>query len=442
MFHGDELPPSRRNTRTPGAELPETALTPPEGGWPVWYLTDEDDVGESTEQGIIVRLLLAALAELARERGWARSLVAGDQFFAWVEAHPLVRISPDVYVLDDPPPRPYPASWQTWRGHSPPRFAVEVVSEEWKKDYEDGPRKYAQLGARELVIFDPDAVHHPRGPRVALQVYRRGADDSWTRVAAGAGPVHSVEIDAWLVVVPGPHLRIARDAAGADLVQTPEEQLLALRRELRHNNPDSELRRENHELGRQMDELRRQLADLRLENAQLRRENAQLGLGNAHISRENAELHHEIGELRRENAELRRENSEFRARIAAQADRIAAQTDRIHGLESTVHAQAATILTLESTVADQAATILALESTVRDQAATIAALESTVAEQAATIRDQAATIATLESTVAAQAATIRDQAATILALEAKVTGLEAKVAALEATVASLLARLG
>ena len=421
MFHGDELPPSRRNTRTPGAELPETALTPPEGGWPVWYLTDEDDVGESTEQGIIVRLLLAALAELARERGWARSLVAGDQFFAWVEAHPLVRISPDVYVLDDPPPRPYPASWQTWRGHSPPRFAVEVVSEEWKKDYEDGPRKYAQLGARELVIFDPEAVHHPRGPRVALQVYRRGADDSWTRVAAGAGPVHSVEIDAWLVVVPGPHLRIARDPAGADLVQTPEEQLLALRRELRHNNPDSELRRENHELGRQMDELRRQLADLRLENAQLRRENAQLGLGNAHISRENAELLHEIGELRRENAELRRENSEFRARIAAQSDRIAAQTDRIHGLESTLHTQAATIA---------------------DQAATILALESTVADQAATIRNQAATILALESTVADQAATIRDQAATIRALEAKVTGLEAKVAALEATVASLLARLG
>ncbi len=263
-----------RNTAAARTDLQVTALTPPEGGWAAWYLTDEDDMGESIEQGIIIRLLLATLAELARERGWQRSLVASDQFFAWVEGEPLVRVSPDVYVLDDPPAA-YPGSWQTWRaGHPPPRFAVEVVSATWKKDYREAPNKYEQLGARELIIFDPAAAAAPRLRRFPLQVYRRTANGAWKRVLAGPGPVHSVELDAWLVVVPGPRLRIARDPAGRDLVQTPEEQVLALRE---------------------------QVLDLHQENRELRRENA---------------------ELRRENAELRRENAELRTTVAAQSERI------------------------------------------------------------------------------------------------------------------------
>ena len=258
LLRREDCSVASRNSDAPDAESP--GLTPPEGGWSAWYLTDEDDVGESTEQGIIVRLLLAALAELARERGWARSLVAGDQFFAWVEAHPLVRVSPDVYLLDDPPAPPYPGMWQTWRpGHPPPRFAVEVVSDRWQKDYRDAPRKYDQLGARELVIFDPDAATAPRLRRVPLQVYRRDASGTWTRVAAGPGPVHSAELDAWLVIVPGPRLRIARDPAGLDLIPTADELAHDSRTiitNLLHAN--AELRRENAELRRENAELRRE----------------------------------------------------------------------------------------------------------------------------------------------------------------------------------------
>ena len=205
---------------------------PPEGGWAAWYLRDEDDVGESTEQGITVRTLLAALTELARERGWARTLVAGDQFFAWVESEPLVRISPDVYLLDDPPTPPYPAMWRTWlEGQAAPRFAVEVVSDDWAKDYIHAPRKYDQLGTRELVVFDPEAALPRRGRRIVLQMFRRDAGGALVRVEAGEGPVHSAELDAWLVVQRGPagaRLRIARDASGTDLVATSEELVGAL----------------------------------------------------------------------------------------------------------------------------------------------------------------------------------------------------------------------
>lgn len=197
--------------------------------WSAWYLTDEEDMGESCEQGEIIRLLLSLLGELAVERAWPSTLCAGNQFFAWVREEPLVRVSPDVYLLDDPPPPPRPKMWQTWlAGHKAPRWAVEVVSDEWKKDYDDGPPKYAQLGTRELVIFDPEAAvsAEQREPRVPLQVYRRDADGAFVRVYRGDGPALSEELGCYLVILregATARLRIARDAAGADLVPTANE---------------------------------------------------------------------------------------------------------------------------------------------------------------------------------------------------------------------------
>jgi Uma2 family endonuclease len=197
--------------------------------WTGWYLTDEDDIGEGGEQNLIIRALISILTELARERGWQDVHIGADQFFAWVESEPLVRVSPDVYLLDHPPPRPLPASWQTWQpGHRPPRLAFEIVSEEtWQKDYREAPKKYAQLGTRELVVFDPEAAAgRARGAeREALQVFRREADSGFVRVYHGAGPARSEELVAWLVVLREGEvatLGISRDAEGQDLVPTLE----------------------------------------------------------------------------------------------------------------------------------------------------------------------------------------------------------------------------
>lgn len=200
--------------------------------WSAWYLRDEDDVGESVEQSSILQLLLSALGQLAVERGWKNLLWSGDNYFAWVREEPLVRVSPDAYLLDDPPPPPRPRSWQTWLpGHRPPRWAVEVVSEDWKKDYEDNPPKYAQLGAKELVIFDPEATAgDDERVRVPLQVYRRGPDGAFVLAYRGDGPAFSEEIAAYLAVVEeegAPRLRITRDAEGKDWVPTAEERALA-----------------------------------------------------------------------------------------------------------------------------------------------------------------------------------------------------------------------
>ena len=185
-----------RRSRPPAAWVvldPVQAGLDGEVDWSSWYLTDEDDLGEGTEQFLIAQAVYSTLLVLARERGWT-AFVGRDQVFAWVEDEPLVRVSPDAYVLAGAAPSPLPAMWETWRpGHAPPRVAVEVVWEDtWREDYQDNPPKYAQLGAEELVIFDPGATPaRPAAERVPLQVFRRTSEGAFLRVHAGATPARS-----------------------------------------------------------------------------------------------------------------------------------------------------------------------------------------------------------------------------------------------------------
>lgn len=198
--------------------------------WSSWYLTDEEDMGESGEQDQIIWAIRSALMELSRERGWDRVYIGADQFFAWLEHEPLVRVSPDVYLLDGQFPPPLPAMWETWRPEHPaPRWALEIVSgERWAKDYHQNPPKYAQLGVRELIVFDPEAaVGTTSNPeRVPLQLFRREDDGTFVREHGGEGPVFSRELDVWVVVRhegAAARLALSRDSKGLDLVPTVEE---------------------------------------------------------------------------------------------------------------------------------------------------------------------------------------------------------------------------
>ncbi len=206
--------------------------------WSRWYL-DEDDMVEGFEQGVIIRTLISALEELARLRGWENVVFGADNYFSWVPSEPLVRISPDVYLIDNPPPPPRPASWQTWLpGHHPPRWALEIVSSDWKKDYEEAPPKYSHLGCSELVIFDPDAARSATNNqlRTPLTMYRRGEDGFFVRVYSGHGPVYSVELNVWLSVHQEgtvARLRPCFDEAGEQLVPTAAERALAAEKRIR-----------------------------------------------------------------------------------------------------------------------------------------------------------------------------------------------------------------
>ncbi|MBI2378326.1 MAG: Uma2 family endonuclease [Deltaproteobacteria bacterium] len=202
--------------------------------WSSWYLTDDDDMGQSPKHGIQSIDFHSSLKVLASERGWTDVFVGMDAYFAWVPHEPLVRISPDAYLLDRPPPD-LPEVFETWQpGISPPRFALEVIGkrrERVEKDLSQNPPKYAQLGAQELIVFDPEAVmHRPRRrkPRIPLTIFRRDQDGIFSRIYAGDGndPVRTEQLDAWVVVRVEngiPKLRICRDEGGSSVVPTQGE---------------------------------------------------------------------------------------------------------------------------------------------------------------------------------------------------------------------------
>jgi Uma2 family endonuclease len=186
----------------------------PEG--PVPESVPHDEAAEALKL-----LLLPWAARAGRPLRIARNLA-----IRWIERAPLVGIDPDVCVLDPPPPNASDLdSLCLWRtGHEAPSLCVEVVSKNHPhKDYRDVHERYAALGARELVVFDPLLAGPPSlGGPVSIQVWRRDPSGAFERIYAGPGPVFSEVLEAWLRVDQR-HLAISDDRAGKRPWRTHEE---------------------------------------------------------------------------------------------------------------------------------------------------------------------------------------------------------------------------
>ncbi|HET7542388.1 MAG TPA: Uma2 family endonuclease [Polyangiaceae bacterium] len=162
---------------------------------------------------------------------WAGSaarpvFVARNLAVRWLEARPAIGIDPDVCLLDPPPPEVESlSSLCLWKpGHVPPTLAFEVVSQSHPyKDYVGIQERYATIGTRELVVFDP-LLQGPKslGGPVLFQLWRRGSDELFERVYAGTGPVFCETLDAWLAEEGG-LLRISRSRLGEDRWLTEQE---------------------------------------------------------------------------------------------------------------------------------------------------------------------------------------------------------------------------
>ncbi len=191
-----------------------------------WEVPDEH-VGQSLGQSEIIGVLRSSLERLARQRGWKSVRVGSNNYFAWIRERPLVRVSPDVYLLDDPP-RGISDHWRAWLpGIRPPRWALEIVFEDWQKNYDPDPAKYEMLGTRELVVFRPDAAGRIDGTDQApLTVYRRTEEGAFVVSYQGPGPVFSEELGVALVVVgEGDEslLRLSEHEASTGIVLTATE---------------------------------------------------------------------------------------------------------------------------------------------------------------------------------------------------------------------------
>ena len=146
-----DRPAAKRPPRAPQVvRNPNSDLAITDIDWTAWYLTEEDDIGESWTHANISSMFEDLLKRWLAERDDPTGRVGRNVFLQWVPGQPLVQISPDAFVVQSAP-EPLPNSVQTWLpGHYPPRFALEVVSDDWRKDYHDNPPKYAHMGCREL----------------------------------------------------------------------------------------------------------------------------------------------------------------------------------------------------------------------------------------------------------------------------------------------------
>jgi hypothetical protein len=135
----------------------------------------------------------------------------------FLEEHPTTGIDPDVCVLAPPPPNlDELGSVCLWKpGHVAPPICFEIVSANHPyKDYSVLQDRYAALGTRELVVFDP-LLAGPRslGGPVSLQLWRRDPSGPFERLHFANTSAYSEVLDAWLVP-DGRLLRIADDRQG------------------------------------------------------------------------------------------------------------------------------------------------------------------------------------------------------------------------------------
>jgi hypothetical protein len=177
---------------------------------------DSEPEDERVPEGKLHKLLTTFLFELLIYAFGDRHTIGGDQFLFWNARDPERRCAPDAFVKLGRPDEVF-RSWKTWE-RGTPELVVEVEGEAsgQRHPWRDRLERYHELGAREVVRFDFDA---PPGERV--HVWDRIEDDLVERVVERES-TPCLSLGLWWVVRDvsglGPALRLARDAAGEDLV--------------------------------------------------------------------------------------------------------------------------------------------------------------------------------------------------------------------------------
>jgi hypothetical protein len=198
----------------------------------------------------------------------------------FLEEHPTTGIDPDVCVLAPPPANlDELGSVCLWKpGHVAPPICFEIVSANHPyKDYSVLQDRYAALGTRELVVFDP-LLAGPRslGGPVSLQLWRRDPSGPFERVHFSSMPAYSEVLDAWLVP-DGRLLRIADDRQGTRrwLTEAEYAQLDAERAQADAERAQADAERAQADAERAQADAERAQVDAEAQRSRAEREQAQ-----------------------------------------------------------------------------------------------------------------------------------------------------------------------
>jgi Uma2 family endonuclease len=181
----------------------------------------EDEVGEHEIQTYILELLRPLVARYLAEQG-IEAHAGSDQFIYWRQHDPRACVAPDIYVLPGVPQNIAIASWKVWERGVIPDFCIEVVGSRPNKDYDDSPRRHAELGVQELIVFDP----FPEEGQASLSVYRHDGSDLRMVEATNGDRVWSQRLDCFVRRIGEDaelRLRLALGPDGDELFATAEE---------------------------------------------------------------------------------------------------------------------------------------------------------------------------------------------------------------------------
>jgi Uma2 family endonuclease len=186
----------------------------------------EDHMGEGSLQRFISELL-RALVERWQSQQKKPAFVGANQYIYWKQFDPTSKLAPDIFILPGVKPGIKIDSWKTWETGIVPPLAIEIVSQDYLKDYRDGPESYNQLGVKELIIFDPE-FETERSERLRFQVFRRLGKRGLVRVeATNAEHVRSRVLGCFLRSIGSDsttvRLRLATGAEGDHIFPTDAE---------------------------------------------------------------------------------------------------------------------------------------------------------------------------------------------------------------------------
>lgn len=182
---------------------------------------EEDDVGEHEIQTYILELLRPLIERYLSTRK-IRAHVGSDQYIYWREHEPTASVAPDIYVLPGVPQDIAIGVWKTWETGVVPSLVIEIVGSNPQKDYEEAPKRYADLGVDEVIVFDP----HPDRERLVFQVYRRSRGRFRRMIATNGDRVRSRVLGCFVRAVgskASTRLRLATGPRGDELFPTGEE---------------------------------------------------------------------------------------------------------------------------------------------------------------------------------------------------------------------------
>ena len=204
--------------------MTQSAVAPASTTRPRYLETPTPLIFPSTERVPETQLhleLRTLLYRLLQDHLGLRATIGSEQFVYYAANDPKQCLAPDVFVKQVPSTGDITV-WKTWE-RGAPDVAVEIVSDSDTPElpWQEKLSRYACLGAKQIVRFDPKAKDGAR-----LRIWDRVDETLAEREVIGDCAVSNVLSVTWVVAPTAGRpvtLRIATDEAGTELVPTQVE---------------------------------------------------------------------------------------------------------------------------------------------------------------------------------------------------------------------------